>query len=121
MIAYREDTTKNFIEFKVSGKVTNENFENFESKIQPRMNKWKDIRLVEVIENLEGAEMKAFMKNMVFGFKNWGNFNKVEKCAVVSDSKWIRSFASGINPLFKPQIRTFLPTQIEEARDWVLH
>lgn len=65
--------------------------------------------------------MQAFLKDVVFGLKNWSNFNKVKKCAVVADAKWIRAIADGIDPMFKPEIKTFVPTQIEEARDWVLH
>lgn len=121
MLSFREDEAQKLIEFKVSGRFTKENFEEFERKIQPRIDKWSGIRLVEVIENLEGVEMQAFLKDMVFGIKNWKNFNKVEKCAVVADAKWIRNIADGVDPLLKPQIKTFLPTQLEEARDWVLH
>lgn len=121
MISYREDESKKFIEFKVSGQVTKENMDKLEAKLQPRMDKWDGIRMVEIIDNLEGAELQALLKDMVFGLKNWGNFNKVEKCAVVADEKWIRTIASAIDPLFKPKIRTFYTTQLEEARDWVLH
>ena len=121
MISYREDEEKKFIEFKVSGKVTKENFEAFEHKIQPRMDKWDGIRMVEIIENLESAELQVLIKDTVFGLKNWSNFNKVEKCAVVADQKWIRTIADSIDPLFKPKIKTFYTTQLEEARDWVLH
>lgn len=121
MLSYREDPTQKFIEFKVSGKVTREEFEAFAKKIQPRLEKWKGIRLVEVIENLDGVEIMAVMKDIQFGLKNWGLFNRLEKCAVVADQKWVRGIAEAIDPLFKPEIKVFQPTQIEEARDWVLH
>jgi hypothetical protein len=121
MLSYREDHEQKFIEFKVSGKVTREEFEAFTQKIQPRLEKWKGIRLVEVIENLDGVEISALMKDIQFGLKNWSLFNRLEKCAVVADKKWVRTLAESVDPLFKPEIKVFQPAQIEEARDWVLH
>lgn len=121
MLTYKEDPSQNFIEFKVSGKVTREEFDDFAKKIQPRLENWKSIRLIEVIEDLDGVEVSALMKDLQFGLKNWGLFNRLQKCAVVADKKWIRTLADAVDPLFKPEIKVFQPGQIEDARSWVLH
>lgn len=120
MILYTEDAERNYIEIKVSGQVTKEEFLETLEKIKPRMMHWQNIRILEVVENLEGVDGEAFIQDIRFAMKNIGLFRHFEKCAVVADEKWLRALTRAADPLMRAEVRAYRPDQIEEARAWLL-
>lgn len=120
MILYHEDAERKYIEIKVSGHVTKEDFAEAVEKIKPRMMHWRNIRILEIVENLEGIDGEALIQDLRFAMKNLGLFKHFEKCAVVADEKWLRALSRAADPLLRAEVRAFRPDQLAEAREWLL-
>ncbi|MBX3016344.1 MAG: STAS/SEC14 domain-containing protein [Bdellovibrionaceae bacterium] len=120
MILYHEDAERKYIEIKVSGHVTKEDFAEAVEKIKPRMMHWRNIRILEIVENLEGVDGEALIQDLRFAMKNLGLFKHFEKCAVVADEKWLRALSRAADPLLRAEVRAFRPDQLAEAREWLL-
>lgn len=120
MIHYQEDADRKYIEIKVSGQITKEEFTAALDKIKPRLLHWQNIRILEIVENLEGIDGEALIQDIRFAMKNIGLFKHFEKCAVVADEKWLRALTRAADPLMRAEVRAYRPDQVEEARAWLL-
>lgn len=120
MIIYKEDAERNYIEIRVSGQVTKEDFLETLEKIKPRMMHWKNIRILEIVENLDGIDGEALLQDIRFAMKNIGLLKHFEKAAVVADEKWLRALTRAADPLMRAEVRAYTPEQVEEARAWLL-
>jgi len=45
---------------------------------------------------------------------------RLSRCAIVSDGKWVTPWSEIVAPFFKGEVRYFPPAEIEAAREWLL-
>lgn len=120
MISYNENEAQKLIEITVSGNVTKRDFENVLMKMEPRIEQWNEIRLIETIDHFESMDFEAFIEDMKFGFKHLKDMKNFKKCAVVADEKWIRAITKTMDPLFDAELKGFDRAHHGDAREWVL-
>jgi hypothetical protein len=120
MIAYKENEKQHLVEFTVSGHFTNDDFVQVRNKIVPIAQKWDDIKILEIIKDLEDLDANAVLKDIKYGFQSMEMIKKFKKCAVVTDKKWIKQLSNTMHPLFDAEIKGFELHQLEEAKTWLL-
>lgn len=115
MIDYRM-TEDGIMEVRVAGRITKDEIDAVWRKIHADMPAGGRTRILEVIETLDGIEPAAFWEDLKLGLPM---LNRVERAAVVSDRGWINVLTKASGLFVSADVRTFAPTEIEQARAWL--
>ncbi|MBO9498026.1 MAG: STAS/SEC14 domain-containing protein [Novosphingobium sp.] len=115
MIDYRSPDG-GVMEFHVSGKVTKDEIDATWTRLRADLPATGKIRVLEVIDHLEGIEPAAFWEDLRQGLPMFG---RIERAAVVSDRRWIEVLSRIGNVFSSGEIRTFEPGEIAAARAWL--
>jgi hypothetical protein len=120
MITYKLDPDTKTMEFFMSGKVTNEEYDKVMADFQRDLHGLKQIRILGLVGELGGIEPTVFLKDFRFMFTELGTLNKkLTKAAVVVDQRWLELMAKAATPFLSGEVR-FFPTEHEaEARAWL--
>lgn len=113
---YSEDAKAQVVEIKVLGRVTENDMNNILPKLEAFIDKHGTIRMVEVIERLEGFDPTTILDGMKFDAKHIRDISHV---AIVTDIPWL-GFMTNVADVFIPTIvRKFDMDDLDKARDWV--
>ena len=105
------------IGLSLDGKIQTEDIELVASICENRFDKFEKLSIYVEIESFEGLSIEAFFKDLKFGIKNFGKFDKK---AVVTDKNWVKKLGEVSDKLFSSiEIRCFSFDEIDEARSWV--
>ena len=119
MIELLPESTDTSIGFKISGKVTGEDYETLLPKLDEAIAAHGRINLLVLMEGFDGwVGLDAAKADFQFGTQQ---YRKVEKAAFVSDKKWMEWAVKIMDPFTKrTEEKVFEPEQLEEAWSWVL-
>ena len=117
MLDCREDVGDNLVEIVVDGRVSRAEFDDVAARLEAAIARHGKLRVLEVVKSFGGIEPSAFWADLRFGLRHLNHFSR---CAVVSDKRWIETFAKGVDKLIPCEIRHFPPDQIAAARAWLL-
>lgn len=113
---YTEDETAPVVEIKVLGRVTENDMNQILPKLEAFIDKHGTIKMVEVIEKLDGFDPSTILDGLKFDAKHLSDISHV---AIVTDIPWV-GFMTSVADVFMPVVvRRFDMNKIEEARDWV--
>ena len=85
--------------------------------IESTLEKYDKIRiLVQLGEEYEGFEGDAMWDDTKVGLKH---FTQFEKCAIVTDVKWIRSSIKVFGFLIPGEVKLFPNQELSTAEEWV--
>ena len=118
MIEVLDDTNSNILEFRLSGVVTANDYEEvLIPTIKNKLKKYPKIRvLYQVTEKFESYELAAMIDDAKAGLLF---FNAWEKIAVVSDIDWIINGVKVFSFMVPGEVKTFGNSKLEEAREWL--
>jgi hypothetical protein len=76
------------------------------------------LRILEKIRSFDGIDPIALWKDVRFGFAHINDFTHA---AVVTDAKWMRTFAIAIGSVLSAEVKAFEGSQMQEERTWLVN
>ena len=116
MIEYKNNPENNIVEIVIEGKITEEDFDRVVSQLKADIAKHGKLRVLEEVRHFEGIDPIALWKDIRFGFAHLNDFTHA---ALVADAKWMRTLTEVFDRVLSVKVKTFEPSQIEEARHWL--
>ena len=116
MVTIREYPNTNVFEFQVDGKITKEDFEGVVEKLDPLIEEYGTVKLIEVVKNIGTIEPSALWADLKWTPRHIKSFSHI---AVVSDEKWIERIAGPLTKFIPGEVRLFHLDELEEARAWI--
>ena len=117
MIEILPQSSETCIGFKVSGKVTAEDYDVLLPKLDEAISAYGEINLVVVMGDFEGwAGLDAAKADFKLGTRQ---YRQVEKAAFVGDKKWQEWMVKIMDPFTRrTDERFFDPDHLEDAWQW---
>ncbi|QFT82221.1 hypothetical protein FIU89_16460 [Roseovarius sp. THAF27] len=115
-VEYEEDAETKTVELTVAGKVTREDYDRIVDRMQGFIDTQGTVKLIEVIESLDGFAPSVIWPGIKFDFKNLRHISHV---AVVSDIGWIGPVAKAAGALVSTKLRTYDLDDLDAAREWI--
>ncbi len=112
---YTEHATKPVVEIRVIGRVTQHDMDEVLPKLIAFIKRHGKVRLVEIIESLDGVEPSTILDGMKFDFEY---MRDISHAAVVTDVGWIGVFTRAASLVMPVALRVFSLSEIDEAREW---
>ena len=112
---YTEHATKPVVEIRVIGRVTQHDMDEVLPKLIGFIKRHGKVRLVEIIESLDGVEPSTILDGMKFDFQY---MRDISHAAVVTDVGWIGVFTRAASLVMPVALRVFSLSEIDEARNW---
>ncbi len=101
----------------MDGKITTADIEQVSSLCEDKFERNEKLSIYVEMESFDGISLEAFFKDLKFGIKNFGKFDKK---AVVTDKGWVKKLGEFSDKLFGSiEIKCFSFEETEEARNWV--
>lgn len=115
MMTHIDHPESKTVELGIDGKIHEHEYLEIVHHIEKKIEEWGSVNLLENIHSFDGFELGAFWDNIKFGMKH---FKDIQKFAVVTDKKWIRTVKEWANPITTLDIKTFHREDLIEARAW---
>ncbi|MEM0947776.1 MAG: STAS/SEC14 domain-containing protein [Pseudomonadota bacterium] len=115
-VHYAEDPASQSIEITVDGRVTRDDWEQVVPKFEAFMNEHGTIRLIEVVNSLDGFEMGMIWDGIKFDFKAVPH---ISHCAVVTDIAWMSPLTRAAGAVMPMKMRVFPLAELTAARRWL--
>jgi len=117
LIEILPQSTGNCIGFKISGKVSSQDYETLLAKVDEAIAEYDKINLVIVVGDFGGyADLKAAKADWKFGINQ---YRHVEKAAFIGEKEWLEWVVKLMDPFTRTEERFFTPDQVDEAWRWV--
>ena len=118
MFEILSQSTPGCIGFKVSEKISTEDYDKLMPVIDKAIEEQGEINMLVLIEDFKGvSEWEAVKKDYNFGTQE---YKKVERCAFVSDKDWHKWMVKIMDPFTRRTEEKYFETgQLEEAWAWV--
>lgn len=112
------ESTDASIGFKISGKVSAEDYQQLMPRLDEAIANHGKINLLIVVEDFDGYDgLDAAKADWHFGTNE---YRQVEKAAFVGDGKWVARMVRIMDPFTRnTEERAFTPDQIDEAWAWI--
>ena len=104
------------IEVTVSDKLTKDIFRAFQSQAEATIEKYGNARVLFVLLGFRGWDVGDLWDDVPF---DKSIFDRIERLAIVGESKWERGMSEFCRPFAMALIRYYKQSAIEEAREWV--
>ncbi|WP_457676415.1 STAS/SEC14 domain-containing protein [Thiolapillus sp.] len=106
----------NIFAVKVSGKLTDADYQAFLPELEALIKEHRPISLLLELDDFHGWEPKAAWDDFRFGMKHDQDFNRI---AIVGEKTWHRWMTALGNAFTEANIRFFNRDQFQEAWDWL--
>ena len=109
-------TKENVIEARVTGKLTESDYDLFIPELERRIKKYGKLRMLIELEDFKGWTAGALWEDLKFDFKH---FKDVDRIALVGDSKWEKTATLFSRPFTGAELRYFTRNDLDGARRWI--
>ena len=116
MIEVLPETHDNLLAVRVSGELTNADFDLYRELIRNRMKAFGEARLYYEMADLHWVKPSVAVENGIFDIIHGREYGRV---AMVGDKKWQEWAAKLISPVKKKGVRYFDLAEREQAMAWV--
>lgn len=117
MIELHEVPDTNVYELVIDGAIGAAEFDAMLVQFEMAIAKHGKIRVLEEIRELGGIPPTKLWEDLKFGFRH---MRDIERAAVVARQKWIEVLGNLIHPFISADVRYYQPSELEEARAWVM-
>lgn len=114
-IEIADSTEDNFIEAKITGKLTEKDYEIVIPELERRIEEYGNLRLLIILENFQGWTAGALWEDIKFDFKHFHDFDKI---ALVGDRNWEKTATLFLKPFTGAELSYFTMEDLDEARNW---
>lgn len=111
-----KSTEDNIIEAKITGKLTEKDYEIIIPELERHFKEDNKPRLLIELHDFEGWTAGALWEDIKFDFKH---FHDIEKIAIVGESKWEQTATLFSKPFTGANLRYFAGEDLDEARKWI--
>ncbi len=118
MITILPESTETSIGFKISGKVSGEDYDVMVPKLDEAISAHGKINLLVLMDDFKGySDLEAAKDDFEFGTHQ---YRQVGKAAFVAEKKWVKWMVKIMDPFTRRTDEKFFdPDQLEEAWQWV--
>ena len=116
MIATIETGSPKVVGFKLTGKLHDEDYQQFVPTIETILTAEGKVRLFIQLEDFHGWDLHAAWDDLKFGLKHYSDF---ERIAMVGDRKWEKWMASLCKPFTKARVMFFDSSAVDAAWKWL--
>ena len=117
MLSYKEMDNLAAVEIDISARVSTEEFDCTAKKLEAFIARHGRVRVLEIIHDFEGMDVKALWHDMKFSLHHLNDFSR---CAIVSDAKFLSIWSAIGEPFIDCEVAYFPSDEVEAARDWLL-
>lgn len=118
MIEYRNNPNNNVVEITVEGKITEADFDQVIARLKEDIATHGKLRILEEVRSFTGIDPIALWKDVRFGVAHVNDFTHA---AVVTDAKWMRTFAEAVGGVLSAEVKAFESSQMKAARMWLMN
>lgn len=104
------------LEVRVTGKLTKEFYEELAPVVDEQIRERGKLRILFQMHDFHGWTAGALWEDIKFDLKNW---NKIERLAIVGESKWEKGMAIFCKPFTSAKIRYFDQSELSKAKEWL--
>ena len=116
MITSIETGSAKLLGFKLSGKLTAEDYHGFVPAVEAALGtEGGKVRLLALLEDFHGWEAKAAWEDLKFGVRHYADFDRI---ALVGDQRWEEWMASLCKPFTRAEVKYFDKSEIDAAWVW---
>ena len=116
MFAKLKGSSGGVIGFKLSGKLTDDDYKAFIPELEKAIKESGTVRLLWSMEDFHGWELHAAWDDV----KYWMKYNHaIDRIALVGDKKWEEWMTKLSKPFAKAEVKYYNHTQLHEAWDWL--
>jgi hypothetical protein len=117
MIETLPSDTPGVLEFRLSGKLHDEDYKVFVPAVDAAVKaSGGKVRMLARFEDFHGWDLPALWDDVKFAA---GHYSSIEKIALVGENAWEKWMAKVCSPFTGATIRYFNSAQVEDARAWV--
>lgn len=117
MLEVLKETHDDVLAVRVSGELTNEDFDLYRELVRDRMKRFGTVRLYYEMMSLKWVKPGAALENALFDLVHGREYGRV---AMVGEKLWQEFAAHIISPVKKEGVRYFTMSEKEQAKQWVL-
>jgi hypothetical protein len=111
-----EDVKSKLLVVKVSGKLSADDYENFEPAVASLIEQVGKIRILFVMHDFHGWELGAVWEDIKFATKHCTDISRI---AMVGDKTWEKWMAMICKPFTMSSIKYFDADQESQALEWL--
>lgn len=117
MITLDPHSTDRVFGFRVSGKITRDDYREFLPRLEDAIKEHGRIAVLVHVESLEGIEFGALWEELKFDLKHFRHFDRL---AMVGDKKWHERSMIVAGHLTPAEARYFPSSDLDEAWEWIM-
>ncbi len=102
--------------FKLSGKLHDEDYQNFVPLVDAAIAKHAKVRLLAQFHDFQGWDLHALWDDIKFSTTHC---TKIDRIALVGDKTWEKWMAKVCKPFTMAKLRYFEASEIDAARAWL--
>jgi hypothetical protein len=106
----------NTVGFKLSGKLTDEDYQQFVPLIDEAIAQSGKVRVLAQFHDFHGWDLHALWDDIKFSTTHC---TKIERIALVGEKTWEKWMATVCKPFTRATVRYFDASQIDAARAWL--
>ena len=111
-----EDTGTKLLQVAVSGKLSADDYEQFEPAVASLIEQVGKIKILFVMHDFHGWEMGAVWEDIKFATKHCTDISKI---AMVGENQWEKWMATICKPFTMSSVKYFDAGNESEARTWL--
>ena len=116
MIAQLARSKEKRLGFKLSGKLTDEDYKHFVPAIDAAIAFYGKVRILAEFDNFHGWDLHALWDDLKFTSTH---FSAIERIALVADTTEKDWMSAICKPFTAAEVRSFTRTQLGDAWDWL--
>jgi SpoIIAA-like len=116
MFQQLEESSGRIVGYRVSGKLTDEDYEILVPQLEKVIERWVTIRLLLEFDDFHGWDIEAAWDDFKFGMKH---NNDIERLALVGDRKWEEWMAKLAKPFMNAEVRYYDRSELDSAWYWL--
>lgn len=109
-------TKDNVIGISIEEQIGTKEYETLLPFIESMIKKYGKIRILADLKDLKSVEFRGILKVLSFLFKF---SSQIEKKAIITNQKWIYTWAKFLAFFFKTEIQCFPVRKTEQAWQWI--
>jgi len=106
----------NLLEVQISDKLTHEDYQQFEPRIEEMVREHGKIRVLFDMQDFHGWNAGGLWDDTKFTMKHYGD---IELIAMVGDKSWEKGMSVFCRPFTSATVRYFEKPDMAEARQWL--
>lgn len=116
MVLQLQKVEGRLFEINVSGKLSKEDYANFITEAEQRIQHHGPLRLLVKMHDFHGWGAGALWEDVKFDVKH---FNDIERIAVIGETWWQEWMTTLFRPFTTAEVRYFEPDQADQAHIWI--